>query len=290
MISDLLVSGKPFMVARFGSTELNLIANYIGVSSGRRPVWNLIRGRAPEWWWCQNMIEQVRLYSGFFPLEKEAVVRFCQLMLEDAQQLDILGSWLYKETFVSQLPGNVAKIKLPYLEPYLCANPWTRCLKGRKVLVVHPFAKLIEQQYRKRALLFKNPDVLPDFQLKTVPAVQSLGGMTDDFSNWFDALHWMEEEIDKVDYEVCLIGCGAYGLPLAAHVKRRGRQAIHLGGVLQLLFGIRGKRWEDPKYALSWGIGLPERLYLDLFNEHWVKPSEEFKPEVAGKVENGCYW
>lgn len=33
-----------------------------------------------------------------------------------------------------------------------------------------------------------------------------------------------------------------YGFPLAAHVKHKGKQAIHLGGTLQLLFGIKGNR------------------------------------------------
>lgn len=36
----------------------------------------------------------------------------------------------------------------------------------------------------------------------------------------------MKSEIDKCDYDVCLIGCGAYGFPLAAHVKHKGKQAI----------------------------------------------------------------
>lgn len=49
----------------------------------------------------------------------------------------------------------------------------------------------------------------------------------------------MKDEIDKQDYDIALIGCGAYGFPLAAHIKRSGKKAIHLGGALQLLFGIK---------------------------------------------------
>lgn len=51
----------------------------------------------------------------------------------------------------------------------------------------------------------------------------------------------MQDEISKEDYDICLIGCGAYGFSLAAYVKRCGKQAIHMGGALQLLFGIKGK-------------------------------------------------
>ena len=73
---------------------------------------------------------------------------------------------------------------------------------------------------------------MPDFDLITIKAVQSLGG-GEQFQSWFDALDWMKAEIDKHDYDICLIGCGAYGFPLAAHVKRLGKKAFHLGGALQ---------------------------------------------------------
>ena len=88
---------------------------------------------------------------------------------------------------------------------------------------------------------------------------------------------------------MCLIGCGAYGFPLAAHVKRTGRQAIHLGGALQLLFGIRGKRWENPTYGVKeWGLAYG--CYRELMNDYWVRPGENFKPANAEHVEGACYW
>jgi hypothetical protein len=93
----------------------------------------------------------------------------------------------------------------------------------------------------------------------------------------------MKSEINKQDYDVCLIGCGAYGFPLAAHVKRMGKKAIHMGGSLQLLFGIKGKRWENSNYN-------PIYNYSKLMNEHWVYPGEEEKPQNAASVEGGCYW
>lgn len=50
--------------------------------------------------------------------------------------------------------------------------------KREKVVVVHPFAELIEKQYKeKKLMLFENKDVLPEFDLRTVKAVQSLGGI-----------------------------------------------------------------------------------------------------------------
>ena len=84
----------------------------------------------------------------------------------------------------------------------------------------------------------------------------------------------MECEIDKADFDVALIGCGAYGFPLAAHCKRIGKQGIHIGGSLQLYFGIKGKRWDNH----------------GLYNEFWVSPDESEQPKNLSRVEGGCYW
>jgi hypothetical protein len=146
------------------------------------------------------------------------------------------------------LKNNTIKVQLETLYPFFVKNPWTRALKGKKVLVVHPFEETIKMQYSNRILLFENQDVLPQFQLITLKAIQSLGGGSTVFENWFKALKYMEDQISILDFDICILGCGAYGLPLAAHVKRMGKKAVHLGGGSQLLFGIKGRRWiEDYK-------------------------------------------
>ena len=212
------------------------------------------------------------------------------LMIKDIQQLDVLGSWIISERRIANMLNDVYVTLLRMIEPFWSKTPWTKALEGKKVVVVHPFANLIESQYSiNRRKLFDNPDVLPQFELRTVQAVQSLGGEGNGFNDWFDALAWMEHEIDKEDYDVALIGCGAYGFPLAAHVKRTGKKAVHLGGALQLLFGIRGKRWEDPNYGVKeWGI--PVGMYSNLMNEYWIRPGDSLKPKNAQQVEGGCYW
>ena len=153
-----------------------------------------------------------------------------------------------------------------------------------------PFAKTILNQYSKRKILFKNEEILPEFHsLVVIKAVQSLGNSDDRFLDWFEALEFMKNEINKQDYDICLIGAGAYGFPLAAHVKRMGKKSVHMGGALQLLFGIKGKRWEDPNYGVrEWGI--EPKAYTTLINNHWVRPDETEKPETANQVEGACYW
>ena len=289
LIYNLLASGKPCMIARYGAFELASVINYIGVSNSRHSYLKYISGKTPQWWWNKRLMKFMQSNAGFFPSTEENLMRFGELMLEDSKQLDILGSWLPDEqTMIKGFNLNLTKVTLLALEPYWSKNPWSRVLEGKKVLVIHPFASLIEQQYKeKREVLFDDKQVLPKFDLKTIKAVQSLGGDCE-YSDWFEALDSMKKQMDATDYDIVLLGCGAYGFPLAAHAKRMGKQAVHLGGALQLLFGIRGKRWDNPDYGIQ-EFG-KQNTYKTLFNDSWIYPSASYIPSKAKQVEGGCYW
>jgi len=279
-----LTSDKPCMVARFGSTELMTMVNYLGVhTKGRKSVLKYIQGKDPDWWWNEKCLLQMCHWSGFFPPTIEKVEQFCEMMINDIPLVDILGSWLLDEQYFHKELNNVQRVELELLNPYFAGQPWTMALENKKILVVHPYTQSIESQYKKRELLFENRNILPVFDLKTIRAVQSLGGHSQGFADWFEALEHMKSEMDHTDYDICLLGCGAYGFPLAAHAKRKGKKAVHIGGSLQLLFGIRGARWENPAYNEHYN-------YSALINEHWVRPSENERSKNASQVENACYW
>lgn len=289
LIYRLLNNSNPNMIARFGSTELTCFLNYLGVKNKDNGFWSYINGGLP-FWWQPAILSQMQNWSGFFPPTIEKIEQFCQLLQQDAKQIDVLGSWISSECKVDYL-FNYQKIHLRFLEPFWAEDPWTKYLENKNVLVVHPFAELILSQYKnRRENLFTNQRVLPEFKrLITIKAVQSLGEGDFRFKDWFEALNFMKRQIDSVNYDVCLIGCGAYGLSLAAHVKRTGKKALHLGGSLQLLFGIRGNRWDNPNYGVNeWGI--PYGSYSNLINEYWVKPGNNLKPKNASQVEDACYW
>jgi len=281
LIYSVLKEDKPCMIARFGAFELNCLVNYIGVKYKERfkSFRYFIKGQTPEWWWNQSLLQHMHTNAGFFPINTAKIENFCEQMLNDMTEVNILGSWLKQESFFQENLKNAKRVVLEDLEPFFATNPWTRALKGKKVLVVHPFAETIKKQYQKREYLFDN-DLLPEFELTTIKAVQSIAGTNTPFADWFEALESMKTKIDKIDYDICIIGAGAYGFPLAAHVKRMGKKSIHLAGATQLLFGIIGKRWEE---YIVWP-------YINLFNEHWVRPGENEKPKNVKAVEGGCYW
>lgn len=284
LIYDKLVSDEPCMIARFGSVELYVMTNYLGVHNKERKIWSYIQGKEYDWWWNNVFIEQMQTNAGFFPLTVANIDRFCELMISDVPLVDILGTWRPEERYFEEELKNAYRVELELLNPYFSKTPWTLALENKKVLVVHPFAASIESQYKRREFLFEDQRILPLLDLKTIKAVQTMGGGNKySYANWFEALDYMKSEIDKTDYDICLLGCGAYGFPLAAHVKRAGKKSVHLGGSLQLLFGIKGNRWEDPSYNKQYN-------YAQLMNEHWVKPREEEKSQNTQIIENACYW
>ena len=271
------------MVCKFGTVELNAVCCFLmnerGVSA--KELFDSIVGRydvMPE-----SAMKPLCTNAGFFPNKLELGYQYAHLVKEDIKEIDILGSYDEEEEFLRDDLAHCTKVDLEgYYAPFLWENPWTKQLKGKRILVVHPFTESIQAQYARREKLFTNPDVLPEFkELILVKAVQSMAcnGETTGFDTWFDALEYMKQEIDKHDYDIALIGCGAYGMNLAAHVKRKGKIAIHLAGWTQMLFGIYGNRWLEDQ---------PE--FKKLINEYWIRPSAQERPKGVEVVENACYW
>lgn len=269
-IKNVLLEKEPQMICRFGSVEAGAINEYIQKKLGLRKKYSNT---------CKSTMVN---NAGFFaPKEKldEMLDMFSEQMLKACSSVNLIAHWNHCERYIFKkyMDKSVLFCQLGGLyEKSKSKNPYTHSLKGKKVLVVHPFEKSIKTQYERKDLVFPN-GFLPEFELLTVKAVQTIAGTRDErFSNWFEALEYMKNEIDKIDFDIAIIGCGAYGFLLAEHVKKRGKIALHLGGGAQLLFGIMGKRWEATN--------------KHLINEYWVHPNEEETPRNAKAVENGCYW
>ncbi len=282
LIRDKINLNQPLMISRFGATELNCLLNYYFINkSFIGNLGNVLSGIPYFLNFKKNILDNMNILSGFFPPTIANIERFCEMSINDLQEIDILGSWLTHERYLYKFfKKDHIRVRLGDLTPLKYLNPWSSVLEGKTVLVIHPFEETIINQYKNRKFLFKDPRVLPEFELKTLKAVQSIAGSDTKFNNWFEALDSMKNRVDIIDFDIAIIGCGAYGMPLAAHIKRAGKQAVHLGGETQTLFGIKGKRWEAPSYNYQ------ERFY----NEYWSRPSESEVPERAQKVEDGCYW
>lgn len=279
IIREKLLNDDPAMICRFGSNELDCLCHYLDHMRPKKWGRNLGVGRGSllEIVWDDIILRNMHLNAGVFPPTPEILARFSQRMMEDVKQIDVLGSWMKKEKKVFPYMRDPALVMLHDLEPFRHASPWSAALRGKRVLVVHPFEKSIRSQYARHSKIFANKEILPDFELVTLKAVQSIAGEKPDFDTWFEALAFMEKRISSMRFDIALIGCGAYGLPLAAHVKRMGKKAVHVGGALQLMFGIIGARWDNPAFS-------------GMFNEYWVHPLEDERPRDSSSIEGGCYW
>lgn len=284
LVCSFMQDGMPFLVAKFGTIELEALLQYQSSKQtkyGLHLLKDIITNRYPL---CTNDdISMEGLYNnaGFFPKEPELLGAFYKEYTKSINAIDVLGSYVYGEKYLSIYMPNVVRINIDgYLYPFFYSQPWTKLLKGKRVLVVHPYQQEIEDQYKIKDKVWgeRVDEILPEFQLITYKPVQSILGTTTIYSDWFEALDKMKNDIAKIEFDIAIVGCGAYGLPLASFCKYMGRQAIHLAGSTQILFGIIGKRWEeDPKY----------KPYI---NKYWIRPYKENIPENAKNIEGGCYW
>lgn len=270
MLFEKLLSDESFFIGRVGSTELETLCNYCYFTER-------IHGSGVPY--TRNITNMLADWCGFFPPEHGKMDDFCKLYIEKVKEADMLWCMWYSrfenrfyQDYCSQTPLTL------YDEtgfPVHLERPWTYALKGKKVLVIHPFEESIQRNYKKREKLFANSEFLPEFELVTLKAVQTLAdNKSVPYHDWFEALESMKEQMKKMDFDIALIGAGAYGFPLGAYAKELGKKALHIGGMLQLYFGIRGK-------------------YYDQFghhNEYWTRPLEEEKPKGFKKVEAGRYW
>lgn len=268
-ISELIQKDTPALVGRIGLVELWLILNYLEYSDKSSVCWD------------EYVTKPIWKHTGIFPVENEALKLFAETYLDAIGKMDIVGVWnnIGENEVIRRFCPMANLIPLESIEPYFFEKPWSNVLEGKSVLVLHPFEQSIVAQYQNnRTKLFQNERVLPQFDLKTVRAVQTLSYNTGGFSNWTEAFQFMKKKIDAEDFDIAIVGAGGYGLPLAAYIKSIGKTAIHMGGATQILFGIKGNRWES------------RNQFRKLFNEYWKKPEPEEMPANAMIVEDGAYW
>lgn len=265
-IEEAIKKGEAFAAVRFGAVELSAINNYEKIR------FNF------AFKYKKSVVSSIKNNAGVFPPTAEIISHYAKYMIEHLKETDYLGiSGLHMENYYFKyLTPNAVPVQNWSLDPLL--GGWSHLLAGKKVLVISPFAAQIEKQYAKRHLLFsKDPNILPDFELVTIETMLTNGeGEDERFINWFDALDYLKIEILKAEFDIALVGAGAYGTPLCLYIKEIGKIAIQSGGATQLLFGIIGKRWENREYV---------KVHI---NPHWVRP--ERKPAGYTNIEKGCYW
>jgi len=273
-----LRSGNPFAAGKVGTTELMTLEYF---------------DRRIQLPWPQSASWRrptTRLYecSGFFPVSKEAILLWVSLFRESLETMNLVAEWQTPGTFLSAYENRLlacraprsTRISLSALHPVHPPASWLPELCGIRWLVISPFEQTIRAQlphleklgFFPEASLPLLPQVRAQCRILRCPQLPYLE--TPKHRDWFEALEEMKGEMDKISFDVALVGAGAWSLPLVAHAKKLGKKGLHLGGQLQLLFGIKGGRWERGNF----------------YNEAWIHPLPEEKPAGFMRMENGAYW
>lgn len=233
--------------------------------------------------------------AGVFSNDPEVLLEWAQEYFEANKMADIMAAGWYtplakQETDLFQTWNpSCSLVPLRSLEPYYVKPElrWTKLLAGRRVAVVSSFTETMKKQLVARQAVWgaAADSLLPastEFQFFQTGYAPSLAlgraGWSPAAASWKDAVDRLEREILASECRIVLIGCGGLGLPLAYRLRRHGKIVIVLGGAIQVLFGIKGKRWASHDV-----IG-------KFWNAAWVWPSEAETPLGATLVEGACYW
>ena len=276
-IQKLIESNKPFLVGRPGGTES------VGLHFFLKHRIHSLHKNPPAY--PDSYQRLVRVGPGVTHKSNSDLDYFHIKYLEATLGTNVIGFGLFAPgalRIVDMLrKTGVSTTPIERLEPFVALSqsvpPWTKSLAGKRVLIIHPFAKSVESQFANRESINGVSEVMPECDLQVLRPPVTFAGEESDKPWRFHFEHLVADTQDR-EFDIAITGAGSYGLPIAHEIAKNGKQAIHLGGSLQLLFGIRGKRWE--------GVS----PYSDYTDETWVRPSPSEIPHGSNSVEGGAYW
>lgn len=233
-----------------------------------------------------------RLYecSGLFPVRRDIFQGWAQIYRESLGNLDVVSQWqpgmafegVLERQLLAKYCPSAFRAGLSFVHLLMPKAPWLDDLTLLRWLVVSPFPKSIRHQLpRLSGLGVYSPSYRESLERRAedtvlVPSPPFAYMVPPRHRDWFQALEEMKAEMDRAkgSFDIALVGAGAWSLPLVAHAKKMGKKGMHLGGSLQLLFGIKGGRYD------GWGI----------YNGEWIRPLPEETPENCRRMEKGAYW
>jgi hypothetical protein len=263
-----IVQKEPIAVGKIGESELRVLRDF--AKSGRFRAGFRASTTAAAY-----------VNAGIFPIDQMSLTSFAESYLDALSHLDLVAIWYnFREaSFVRRYAKDSKLTKIKGIEPFYYNNPWTLALKDKRVVIVSPFAESMARQEKKlQQVWVKRPELVLKCELIYIKCPLSPALTPPVFSSWMSTLEDLKGRVADVDFDLAIVGAGAYSLPLVSYAKAKGKAAVHLGGGTQLLFGLKGTRWENSEF------------FKEYFNESWIRPSGRESPPERGLVENGAYW
>lgn len=262
-----VATATPLAVGRLGSVEASILMWDEGAANLRWPILSLFSDTSLG-----------AMNAGIRPRNKDSYRMFARLCREALDRLDLQGVWM--TGYEAICLGDKAQHKFFNVEITGPdgSNPdhWLTALRQKRVLVVSPFKNTIEKQTPRLADIWPGASWMEGVEFTSLMFPYLIDESC--LETWWEVYDRIGSIIFQGDYDVALFGCGGLGLLFAKLAKDAGRVGIHIGGHLQLLFGIYGKRH------------LQQPWHLNHINDTWVRPESGEVAQSAGRVEGGCYW
>jgi len=269
-LNTLFETKSSFCVGKISANLFNVIISSVP-NSKLKPYYDYYRKLV-----CTN--------DGIYPYDDNVINEFCNRYMSELNLLDACAIWNTHIAFEKQLVNSSIHLHLREIEPYYWEQPWTSILKDKKVLVISSKTQSIKNNFKNKDLIWPN-GMLPDFELLTLNFPDAYYMLDESKrvqlkfpSNANLLLDEYIEKMNNIDFDICLVGVGVFGLPLAIHAKKMNKIGIHLGGAIQILFGIKGGRWDS------------HDIISKFYNDHWTRPLPEETPKNHMYIENNCYW
>lgn len=170
-------------------------------------------------------------------------------------------------------------------------EPWTKWLQNKTILIVHPFVDSMKANMHNLNAIWSNANVIgaPSSCIPINPAnfkfVRARLPVKSPKIPWVDALEDLKQEISRSGhFDVALLGCGGFGMPLLSYIKSLPHKpsGLYVGGALQLYFGIHGSRW----FSNEEGYAVWKPVYTDA----WTWPLEsDVSFSTVGLIEDSSY-
>jgi hypothetical protein len=150
-------------------------------------------------------------------------------------------------------------------------------MNNKNILVISSFDGLIQQQFKSGNLKKIYPNFPNIKKLNTIKFPYCFHN-NGPHQNYFETLDIIFEEIKQIDFDIAILGCGAYGHMLCHKIdKHLNKDSIYVGGSIQTLFGIISSREKEHGKIK--------------YNEYWISDiPTEYRPANYKLIENGCYW
>lgn len=277
-------SNNNYFLARIGGSDFNVVLDFF---------YNLYFNKIDLIYndeWFDKVVISVSNLNGYFDKNlsreerKHNFREYVYLMYDcyaNSNSFSLSGSTIFETNnknnhklnfFLNHVIPNKNLVSYGFIEEaYPFLNSFKIFAENKKILVISPFSYYVEEQFKNKDKLINNYEY-PNFNLITYNTPITYN--TDDrnlnymIQNCFTSQSkLMCSEINNIDFDIALLSCGSYAMPIGNYISNKlNKKAIYIGGMLNVLFNIYGKRYDTSFFNnivnLNYQVKVDNNVYM----------------------------